>query len=118
MIAVYLLLATFLLILFVHLSYVYVMGYKYAEKHGGVPRIALVFFIPTIVVMVPFYVLMNWTIGNILFLELRFNLEFTKRCDRHLAGEDNWRKKQALFWCSQFLDPFDPDGVHCKHKRR
>ena len=99
---------------FVHMSYVYVMGYKYARDNGGVPSVAKPFFFFTIGAMWPAYVLFNWTLGNILFLELNFHPQFTQRCDRHLAGPDGWRKKQAAFWCRSFLDPFDPAGVHCR----
>ena len=100
---------------FTHMSYVYVMGYKYARDHGGGVSIpARVFFFPTLVMMLPMYVLFNWTVGNILFLELDFHPQFTHRNDKHLAGPDGWRKRQAMFWCRNFLDPFDPAGGHCR----
>jgi len=116
-IALYTLAAMVMLALFVHMSYVYVMGYKYARDNGGVPTPAKLFFFPTVAVMVPFYVLLNWTIGNILFLELDFHPQFTQRNDRHLAGPDGWRKRMAQFWCRNYLDPFDPAGVHCRHPK-
>ena len=102
---------------FVHMSYVYVMGYKYTRDNDGVPSAARPFFFFTIGVMWPAYVLFNWTLGNLFFLELNFHPQFTQRCDRHLAGRDGWRKKQAQFWCRNFLDPFDPAGVHCRWKK-
>ena len=101
----------------VHMSYVYVMGYKYARDNGGVPWPAMLFFWPTIKLMLPAYVLFNWTLGNLFFLELNFHPQFTQRCDRHLAGPDGWRKRQAQFWCRNFLDPFDPAGGHCRWKK-
>lgn len=109
-------LSPLLLIMFVHMSYVYVMGYKYARDNTGVPLPAKLFFYPTLAVMIPFYVLLNWTLGNVLFVELNFHPQFTDRCNRHLAGGDGWRKKMAAFWCRNYLDPFDPSGGHCRYK--
>lgn len=116
MIALYLLIAAVLLMMFVHMSYVYVMGLKFARDHNGIPKPVYLFAVPTIAVMIPFYVLLNWTIGNILFFEFNLHPQFTQRCDRHLAGPDGWRKRQATFWCRTFLDPFEEDG-YCRYSK-
>lgn len=52
-------------------------------------------------------------IGSLFFLEPPKELLFSGRVSRHLKEGDGWRKKQAKFWCANFLDPFDPSGEHC-----
>ena len=101
-----------LLMAFVHMSYVYVMGLKRARDNGRLAWPVYVFAIPTVAVMLPFYVLLNLTVGTVLFLELPQSLQFTTRCNRHLAGPPGWRRAQARWWCSTFLDPFE-EGGHC-----
>ena len=70
MIILYIILAALALVLFVHMSYVYVMGLKRARKAGRLSKYVRVFATVTIGCMVPFYVLLNLTVGTILFLEL------------------------------------------------
>lgn len=114
MMAVLTILSPLILMLFVHMSYVYTMGLKRARDNDSLTWPVYVFAVPTLIVMVPFYILLNLTLGTIFFLEPPRSLQFTARCDRHLAGPDGWRKRQAQFWCRHFLDPFE-DGGHCKH---
>jgi len=63
-------------------------------------------------------VVLNLTIGTLLFLELPKHLMFTARLQSHLdeIGEknDGWRSNIALWICSNLLDPFDSRGYHCK----
>lgn len=109
----YLLAAAYLLAAIVHMSYVYVMGLKFARDNGGIPYPVYVLAVPTIIVMIPFYVLLNLTLGTILFLEWPRSLQFTERCNRNIARGSGWRYKQALWWCRKFLDPFEAGG-HCR----
>jgi len=108
-----------LLMMFVHMSYVYVMCLKWArnKKYLRWPDHWPVFgfIVPTVGTMIPFYIALNLTIASVLFLEFPRSLQFTARCDRHLAGPDGWRKAQARWWCKNFLDPFE-EGGHCRHK--
>ena len=97
---------------FVHVSYVYVMGLKRARDEDRLTWPVKMFAYPTIVVMLPFYVALNLTVGTLLFLELPRSLQFTARCQRHLDA-DTWRGAQARWWCRHFLDPYDPAGKHC-----
>ena len=70
--------------------------------------------------------------GTILFLDIPRTVLFTKRLDYFLARENrsdyggwwlsatyfgNWRFRLAHYFCTRFLDPFDPDGKHCVAKR-
>ena len=108
----YALLYLLLLPPFVHVSYVYVMGLKRARDEDRLTWPVYIFAVPTIAVMLPFYVALNLTVGTLLFLELPRSLQFTARCQRHLK-DDTWRGAQARWWCRHFLDPYDPAGKHC-----
>jgi len=68
----------------------------------------------------------NVTLGSLFFLERpdiptkeelsHLNLSklmFTYRCEKHMKN-DSWRGEQARWWCENFLNPFAPDGRHCK----
>lgn len=104
-------LAGYALIGFVHMSYIYVMGLKRARDNDQLHWSVYPFAVPTVVIMLPFYFLLNITVGSLLFLELPRTLQFTARCQRHMH-KDTWRGKQARFWCRRFLDPFE-EGGHC-----
>ena len=108
----YALLYLLLLPPFVHVSYVYVMGLKRARDEDRLTWPVYIFAVPTIAIMLPFYVALNLTVGTLLFLELPRSLQFTARCQRHMR-DDTWRGKQARWWCRHFLDPYDPAGTHC-----
>lgn len=103
--------SAYLLIAFVHVSYIYVVSLQAARKKNKLHWFVYLFAIPTIVFMLPFYWLLNISLGSLLFLEFPRSLAFTKRCQRHM-NDDTWRGKLARFWCKNFLDPFE-DGGHC-----
>ena len=109
---IYLALALLLLPPFVHVSYVYVMGLKRARDEDRLTWPVYIFAVPTIAIMLPFYIALNLTVGTLLFLELPRSLQFTARCQRHLK-DATWRGAQARWWCRHFLDPYDPAGKHC-----
>ena len=109
--ALYTLATLILLPPFVHMSYVYVMGLKTARDKGTLEWPVYIFAVPTIAIMLPFYVALNLTVGTLLFLELPRSLQFTARCQRHMR-DDTWRGRQARWWCRVFLDPFE-EGGHC-----
>ena len=110
------LLASFVLLAFVHMSYVYVMGLKRARDKGTLSKWVYPFAIPTVAIMLPFYFLLNITLGSLLFLELPKTLQFTSRVNRHIR-ENSWRGKQARFWCDKFLDPYE-EGGHCLKSKK
>ena len=109
---IYLIFLFVFLPLFVHMSYVYTMGVKKARGEGNLSKPVLFFIVPTLAVMLPFYVLLNIVVGSIIFLELPRTYQFTARCQRHMH-DDTWRGAQARWWCKHFLDPYDPAGKHC-----
>ena len=100
-----------LLIPIVHAFYVYVMGIKRARDNDALHWPVKCVSYPTIALFLPLYVLLNLTLGTILFLELPRSLQFTKRCQRHMA-DHTWRGRQARWWCKNWLDPFE-EGGHC-----
>lgn len=40
-------------------------------------------------------------------------LLFTARCSRHLDSGSGWRYKIAVWFCRNWLDPFDLNNRHC-----
>jgi len=72
------------------------------------------------------YVLFNWIVGTVLFLELprirkvrigRWSVrvpepQFTRRCQWHIRYGSGWRKELAEWCCHHLLDPFE-EGGHC-----
>jgi len=58
----------------------------------------------------------NLIVGTLCYLELppywKGEILFTGRCKR-LLNDPGWRGTVAHFWCSKFLNPFDPSGTHC-----
>jgi len=61
-----LIVGAYLLAAFVHMSYVYAMGLKWARDNGGIPAPVYVFAGPTALVMITFYVLLNLTRASVL----------------------------------------------------
>jgi len=55
----------------------------------------------------------NLVIGTIVYVELPKQLLFTSRCNLHLQ-DTNWRGSVARWFCRNFMDPYDPDGQHCR----
>ncbi len=72
---------------------------------------------PWLAVMILADTLFNIFIGTFLFMELPREALFTARLERMLDIYQpvvRWRFKVAKYICSNLLDPFDPDGRHCK----
>ncbi len=70
---------------------------------------------PAVVLFLIVDFLFNTVLGTVMYLELPHwpgELLFTGRCSR-LIRDSGWRGAIARFWCSQFLNPFDPSGRHC-----
>jgi hypothetical protein len=75
----------------------------------------------------------NLFAGTLVFVDIPRTFLFTGRLDYFLARENrsdvtswwnkityfnNWRFRLAYYFCTRFLDPFDPDGFHCKKKKK
>lgn len=56
--------------------------------------------------------LLNWVLLTVAFLEPPQEFLSTARVIRHKYESTGWRQKQAMWWCKQFLTPFDLK--HCE----
>jgi hypothetical protein len=62
----------------------------------------------------------NVIFGTIIFLKLPQDVLLTQRLERYISDGSyssySWRSRLAYYFCTRFLDQFDPDGYHCKKK--
>lgn len=56
--------------------------------------------------------LLNWVLLTVAFLEPPQEFLSTSRVIRHKYESTGWKQKQAMWWCSNFLNPFDK--THCE----
>jgi hypothetical protein len=56
--------------------------------------------------------MLNWVVLTILFYEIPHEFLSTTRIVRHKYESNGLRQTQAMWWCENFLTPFD--GNHCK----
>lgn len=56
--------------------------------------------------------LLNWIVLTAAFMELPREFLSTSRVVRHKYHSTHWRHDQAMWWCRNFLSPFDPN--HCE----
>lgn len=57
----------------------------------------------------------NVLVLSVLFLELPRELLVTARVTRHKFQGRGFRQQLAIWFCDNLLDPYDPDGCHCKN---
>lgn len=55
--------------------------------------------------------MLNWMFLSVTFLELPHECLATDRVKRHKYKTDGWRHAQAIWWCRNWLAPFD--NTHC-----
>ena len=55
--------------------------------------------------------LLNWIFLTVTYLELPREFLATARLVRHKNKSNGWRKSQSLWWCKNWLTPFDI--LHC-----
>jgi hypothetical protein len=92
--------------------YLAVMNLK--RNRDQLTPIAKGFAYPMLAIGLVADVLFNFLWGTILFLELPRELLMTARLKRHLNDHKNdWRDRNAHWFCRNFLNPFDPSGNHC-----
>lgn len=76
-----------------------------------------------VIVMSPIYVpfllldiVVQWTIANLLFLDLARELTLSERLGRYRTQKQyagDWRYRVATYICTKALNPFDPTKAHC-----
>jgi hypothetical protein len=93
--------------------YLSVMHLKSARDAGRLTRAAKAFGYPWLALGYAIDITFNAIVGTLLFLEPPRELLFTARVSR-LAARDDWRGRFARWVCAELLDPFDPDGRHCR----
>lgn len=108
----YLIIGLYLLFGITWISYLAVMHLKHnKDKITLTIKIATT---PILLILIVIYVLTNLILGSIFFLEWPKTLQFTSRCQRHIAKNDgSWRYRQAVWWCDNFLNPFGEKDGHC-----
>ena len=100
------------LIFVVWAYYLAVMALKAGRDRGLLRTETRVAAAVLIAMGAPAYVLLNLTVGTILFLDPPRELQFTMRCRRHIETGSGWRYKLARWTCRTWLDPFE-EGGHC-----
>lgn len=93
--------------------YLAIMQLDSAKKAGRLSKTARRIAVPLLAVGLVVDVLFNLIWGTVLFLDVPRELLFTSRVSR-LNDGDGWRGRMARWVCCELLDPFDPDGQHCK----
>lgn len=86
-----------------------------AKREGTISRFSLILGYPLVAVGAILDILLNVTVGTILFLELPHykRLFLTARMARLIREDYGWRGDVAAWICSRLLDSFDPSGKHC-----
>ena len=96
------------------LVYIVVMGAYRAHIAKRLSLVATVLLAPVIAVGVVMDVATNLVIAPLIFLERPHEWLVTSRLIRYLNTDSGWRKAMAKALCSNLLDIFDPNGVHCQ----
>ena len=86
-----------------------------AKRDGTISKPALILGYPLVAVGAVLDVLLNVTVGTVLFLELPHykRLFLTARMQRLIREDMGWRGDLAAWICGRLLDAFDPSGAHC-----
>lgn len=92
--------------------YLAVMALKRARDDKTISRTALALGYPLLFAGLALDVLVNVTLGSLLFAELPREGLVTARLTRHIERGIGWRRKLALWITSTLLDAFDPRGIH------
>ena len=110
---VYLVLAPYLLWVF----YLAVMNLKRCRDNGTLTTVAKALAIPILLVGYVVEVLVQASIGTLLFLDPPREATLSGRLSRYWndnIDDQNWRKRLAGWMKEHLLDPFDPDGKHIR----
>lgn len=96
--------------------YLAVMNLKRSRDAGTIPKTALVLGYPLLIVGFTIDILVNISIGSLLFLEWPNykRLSLSARMSYLVNNDHGWRAKLAKFIGENLLDPFDPSGKHIK----
>lgn len=96
------------------LFYLAVMCLKRAYDAGTISKPALYLGYPILFLGLLIDLLVNVFVASVLLLEMPQELTVTARLGRLIRTDNGWRRRAALWFCSQLLDTFDPSGLHCR----
>lgn len=97
--------------------YMAVMNLDKCKRNKTLTKSALVLALPVLVIGFLLDVLVQMTIGTVMFLDIPREITLSARLSRYWnddPNDNNWRKKLAGWMKVNILDPFDPDGIHIK----
>lgn len=94
------------------LFFLAVMNLQRSRDAGKLPRPAYLFGLPLLYAGLLLDFLCNMFPATLILLELPHEYVVTQRLQRLVAGPDGWRKRLALWFARNLLDPFDPKGYH------
>ena len=103
---------SFFVMFFTWAAYLSVMNLM--ENQKKLTLAAKCFAYPLALLGVLMDVMLNLTVGTVLFLELPHEFMFTARLQRQIETGKIWRAKIAHWLCANLLDPFDSRGYHCQ----
>jgi hypothetical protein len=113
-------------------GFLMMMTFKRNYQEGKLNSWNKIFGYPWLLIFICLDTYFNVVWGTLLFLDIPRTVLFTKRLDYFLSRpnrEDysgtwlprtywkNWRYRLAYYFCTRFLDSFDPDGKHCSNRR-
>lgn len=93
--------------------YLSVMGLKRAQQAGKLTGATMRWGGVVLVLGLVFDAALNWLVVTPLLLHVSPSALVTGHLGR-LINRDDWRGRRARYLCSVWLDPFDPDGCHCR----
>lgn len=92
-----------------------VMNLSRAREAGTLQSLALLAAYPVLWVGLILDLIVNLFIASPLLLDFPRETTVTAKLGRLIRTKpDSWRGKCAFWFCSVFLDTFDPSGKHCK----
>lgn len=111
----YYIITSFLLFWLTAVFYVAVMHFKQVRDTGVLGQLnwssqAIAYL--TLYVGLVLDILLNVLVITVVLLEFPKELLTTSRIRRHKFGKDGWRKRLAIWFCRNYLTPFD--SKHCE----
>lgn len=89
------------------------MNLRTAREAGKLPRAALWLAVPVVLLAFALDVIVNLTLGTLVFMDRPREWTVSERLSRYLPGSD-WRACAAMWIGENLLDPFDPSGSHLR----
>ena len=85
-----------------------------AYKKGRLSKLSKALCIPVVGVFYAVDVAFNWTLANLLFLDIAQERTVTERLNR-LANDGGWRQDLARWFARHWVNPFDLTELHVEY---